>query len=117
MGLGTGALRLLMSRRVESVLRAPAFDASKRPQAVRLLAGLAGLFALDSFAGGVVANAVIIYWLHGRFGAGPQLLGPLFAAPAFLHALSYEISARLPGRFGPFNTTGFRHLPPNLLLP
>jgi len=115
-GLATGALPLLMSRRVESELRAPAFDALKRPQTVRLLAGLAGLFALDSFAGGFVANAVIIYWLHVRFGAGPQLLGPVFAAAAFLQAMSYEISGRLSVRIGLINTMVFTHLPSNFLL-
>src|SRR5260370_20638642 len=116
MGLGTGALRLLLSRQVESVDRTPAFDALKRPQTVRLLAGLAGLFALDAFAGGFGANAVIIYWLHVRFGAGPQLLGPVFAAVAFLQAMSYEISGRLSVRIGLINTMVFTHLPSNLLL-
>src|SRR5260370_12020663 len=116
MGLGTGALRLLMSRRVESELRARAFDALKRPQTVRLVAGLGGLFAVDSFAGGFVANVVIIYWLHVRFGAGPQLLGPVFAAAAFLQAMSYEISGRLSVRIGLINTMVFTHLPSNFLL-
>jgi len=115
-GLVTAAVPLFMSRRVESDLTGPAFDSLRRPQTVRALGGLAALFALDSFAGGFVANAVISYWLHVRFGAGPQLLGPVFAAVAFLQAVSYEISGRLSGRIGLINTMVFTHLPSNLLL-
>jgi MFS family permease len=116
LGVITALLPLFMSRRVESDARAPAFDALRRPETVRIIGGLAALFALDSFAGGFVANAVVSYWLHARFGAGPQLLGPVFAAIAFLQAISYEVSARLSGRIGLINTMVFTHLPSNLLL-
>jgi MFS family permease len=115
-GLATFALPLLMTSRVEVDVRGPAFDALKRPETLRVLGGLAGLFAVDSFAGGFVANAVISYWLHVRFGAGPQLLGPVFAAVAFLQAISYEVSGRLSSRIGLINTMVFTHLPSNLLL-
>ncbi len=115
-GLATAALPLLMSSRVEGDLRGSAFSALKRPETLRTLSGLAALFALDSFAGGFVANAVISYWLHVRFGAGPQLLGPVFAVVAFLQAISYEVSGRLSGRIGLINTMVFTHLPSNVLL-
>jgi hypothetical protein len=115
-GAATALLPLLMSRRVESERQTQPFDALRRPETRSVLGGLAALFALDSFAGGFVANAVISYWLHVRFGAGPQLLGPVFAAVAFLQALSYEISARLSGRIGLINTMVFTHLPSNVLL-
>src|SRR6185436_20998102 len=85
-GLATAVIALLMTARVESELRAPAFGALRRPETRRLLAGLSALFALDSFAGGFVTNAVISYWLHVRFGAGPALLGPTFAVVALLQA-------------------------------
>jgi MFS family permease len=81
-----------------------------------VIARLSVLFALDSFAGGFVANAVIAYWLHVRFGAGPQLLGPIFAGVAILQSISYEISGRLSGRIGLINTMVFTHLPSNVLL-
>ena len=83
---------------------------------MRTLSGLAALFALDAFAGGFVANAVISYWLHVRFGASPQVLGPVFAAIGFLQAISYEISGRLSSRIGLINTMVFTHLPSNVLL-
>jgi MFS family permease len=109
-GLATAVLPMFMSRKVEAPAPAPAFGT------FRPLAGLAALFALDSLGGGLVANAVLAYWLHVRFGAGAGLLGPVFAAAAVLQALSYEASGRLSSRFGLVNTMVFTHLPSNLLL-
>ena len=115
-GLATAIPPLLMSRSVESNVHGPAFGVLRRPETLRILAGLSALFALNSFAGGFVTNAVISYWLHVRFGAGPQLLGPVFAVVAFLQAISYEVSGRLSGRIGLINTMVFTHLPSNVLL-
>src|SRR5256885_1679237 len=115
-GVITAGLPVLMSTRIESERREPAFGALRRPEVRRLLAGLAALFALDSFAGGFVTNSVISYWLHVRFGAGPALLGPTFAVIALLQAVSYEVSGRLSGRIRLTNTMVFTHLPSNLLL-
>ena len=109
-GLATAGLPMLMSARVEAPVVAPPFGSFKP------LAGLAALFALDSLGGGFVANAVIAYWLHVRFGADASLLGPVFAGVAILQALSYEVSGRLSNRFGLVNTMVFTHLPSNVLL-
>lgn len=109
-GMVTAALPLAISPRVEGE-PAPRVFGSFRP-----LAGLAALFALDSLGGGFVANAVIAYWLHVRFGAGPGLLGPIFAGVAIMQSLSYEVSGRLADRFGLVNTMVFTHLPSNVLL-
>jgi MFS family permease len=110
LGAATAALPIAMSARVEAAGAAPACG-SLRP-----LAGLAALFALDSLGGGFVANAVIAFWLHARFGVGAGVVGPLFAAIAVLQALSYEVSGRLANRFGLINTMVFTHLPSNILL-
>jgi MFS family permease len=109
-GGATAVLPLLMSPRVEAPAKAVAFGK------FRPLAGLAALFALDSLGGGFVANAVIAYWLHVRFGVGIQTLGPLFSVIALLQAVSYEASGRLGDRFGLVNTMVFTHLPSNILL-
>lgn len=109
-GLATGVAPLFMSRRLEAAGSAVAFGP------FRPLAYLAALFALDSLGGGFVANAVIAYWLHARFGAGAVFLGPAFAGIALLQAVSYEISGRLANRIGLINTMVFTHLPSNLLL-
>jgi MFS family permease len=109
-GVATGLVPLFMSRRLEAAGPAVAFGP------FRPLAYLAALFALDSLGGGFVANAVIAYWLHARFGAGAAFLGPAFAGIALLQAASYEVSSRLSNRFGLVNTMVFTHLPSNLLL-
>jgi MFS family permease len=109
-GLVTALLALALSSRVEGE-PAPRVFGSFRP-----LAGLAALFALDSLGGGFVANAVIAYWLHIRFGADQQFLGPIFAGVAIMQSLSYEVAGRLADRFGLINTMVFTHLPSNILL-
>ena len=116
LGVATAVIPAFISRQAESDVRAPAFGALRRRETTRVLAGLAALFALDSFAGGFVVNAVISYWLHVRFGASPQVLGPVFAALAFLQSISFEVSARLSTRIGLINTMVFTHLPSNVLL-
>src|SRR3989454_785879 len=116
LALATPVTPAFISRRAESDVRAPAFGALRRRETTRVLAGLAALFALDSFAGGFVVNAVISYWLHVRFGASPQVLGPVFAALAFLQSISFEVSARLSTRIGLINTMVSTHLPSNVLL-
>lgn len=109
-GVATAVLPLFMTSQVEVKERAAAFGP------FRPLLGLAALFALDSLGGGFVANAVIAYWLHVRFGVGASVLGPVFAAVAILQALSYEVSGRLANRIGLINTMVFTHLPSNVLL-
>jgi len=116
LGLITAALPLAMSSRVESAMGASVLGVLKNRATLSILVRLAALFALDSFAGGFVVNAVIAYWLHVRFGAGPQLLGPVFAGVALLQSVSYEISGRLSSRIGLINTMVFTHLPSNVLL-
>jgi len=111
LGLLTAVLPLLLSAAVETDQSAGRAFGNLRP-----LAGLAALFAVDALGGGLVATAVIAYWLHVRFGAGTDVLGPAFAAIALLQAASYEVAGRLADRFGLVNTMVFTHLPSNLLL-
>ena len=110
LGLATAALPLLLSGRVEAV-PAPPTRFELRP-----LAGLAALFGVDALGGGFIANAVIAYWLHARFGAGSQVLGPAFAGIGLVQAAAYELSGRLGNRIGLVNTMVFTHLPSNLFL-
>ena len=106
----TAVLPALLSDRVESPVEAPAFGN------VRPLLGLAGLFALDALGGGFTVQSVLVYWLHVRFGASAELLGPAFSGAAILNAFSYELSGRIADRIGRINTMVFTHLPSNLLL-
>src|SRR2546421_9437232 len=111
-GLVTAALALLLSPRAEAPIRAAAL--SRRE--IRTLAPLSALFAIDALGGGLVVNAVIAYWLHVRFGAPANVLGPAFAAIALLQAASYEASGRLANRIGLIRTMVFTHIPSNVVL-
>jgi len=77
---------------------------------------LAGLFALDSFAGGFVVQSFAAYWFYLRFGANPATLGAIFFGANLLAGLSALLAARLAARFGLVRTMVFTHLPSNVLL-
>jgi predicted MFS family arabinose efflux permease len=77
---------------------------------------LAGLQAVDALAGGLVVQSLMAYWLHLRFGVGPEALGPLFFGTNLLAAVSLLAAARVAERFGLLNTMVFSHLPSNVLL-
>lgn len=81
-----------------------------------LVLRLAALFGLDSLAGGFVVQSLIAYWFHLRWGAGPELLGPIFLGVGVLQAASFMTAAKLAGRIGLINTMVFTHLPSNVLL-
>jgi predicted MFS family arabinose efflux permease len=85
---------------------------SSRPAVLRL----AGLFALDSFAGGFVVQTYIAFWLTRTFDASPELLGTVFFTTGLLQALSFRAAVALAERIGLLRTMVFTHLPSNLLL-
>jgi predicted MFS family arabinose efflux permease len=77
---------------------------------------LAGLFAVDSFAGGFAVQAFMVFYLSVRFGASLQLLAVVFFFVGLLQSLSFLVAWRLADRFGLLNTMVFTHIPSNLLL-
>jgi len=111
-GLITAALALRLSPRAEAPIKSVALASAQ----LRALTPLSALFAIDALGGGLVANAVIAYWLHVRFGAGASVLGPAFAGIALLQAASYEVSGRLANRIGLIRTMVVTHVPSNLFL-
>jgi MFS family permease len=77
---------------------------------------LAGLFSIDSFAGGMAVQSIIALFLFRKFDLDPALTGAVFLATNFLSAASFLASARLSNRFGLVNTMVFTHLPSNAFL-
>jgi len=77
---------------------------------------LSALFALDSFAGGLVVQSIVAYWFFRRFGLSPAALGTLFFGANLAAGISALTAARIAKRFGLLNTMVFTHLPSNILL-
>jgi predicted MFS family arabinose efflux permease len=77
---------------------------------------LAGLFAIDSLAGGLVVQSLIAFYFNLRWGAGPEILGPVFLGVGLLQAASFLAAARVAERIGLIRTMVFTHLPSNVLL-
>jgi MFS family permease len=81
-----------------------------------VVARFAVLSAVDSFAGGLVVQALIAYWFHVRFGVEPGQLGAIFFGTNLLAAVSTLAAARIAARIGLLETMVFTHIPSNLLL-
>jgi MFS family permease len=77
---------------------------------------LSALFALDSFAGGLVVQSIVAYWFARRFGLSPEVLGSIFFGANLLAGVSALAAARIARRIGLLNTMVFTHLPSNILL-
>lgn len=120
-----GALLFLLFTRLSPAAEAPA-RGQGRPAFLApglglgrsrgVVARLAGLFALDAFAGGFIVQSFLAYWFHRRFGMDEARLGALFFGANVLAGLSAPAAGWLAQRFGLVNTMVFTHLPSNVLI-
>jgi MFS family permease len=120
-----GLLLMLLAARLSPAVEAPSLAPSE-PQPTRAWLGLrrsravvlrlSALFAVDSFAGGLVVQSLLAYWLSVRFGAAPALLGAVFFGANLFAGLSALAAARMAARIGLINTMVWTHIPSNLLL-
>jgi len=102
----------------------PAVDAQRHDGAGLLsihksrgvVARLSALFAIDSFAGGLVVQSILAWWFYRRFGLSPATLGAIFFGANILAGVSALAASSLARRFGLLNTMVFTHLPSNVLL-
>jgi len=116
-GLLSVALALALSPAVEPApTTAPVERKALSPEGRRAVSRMAALFALDSFAGGMIIRTFTAYWFTVRFGTPIEALGIVFFAANSLSALSYLVAARLTRRLGLVRTMVFTHVPSNILL-
>lgn len=113
-GLAGAALATSLSEQVEE--RAPDRPKPRLEQSRRRVAGLAGLFAFDSLAGGFVLQSFIAFWFGRRFGVSVETLGAVFFAVGILQSASFLAASKIAERVGLLRTMVFTHLPSNLLL-
>ena len=81
-----------------------------------MVAKLAGLFALDAFAGGFIVQSIVAYWFYLRFKTDLNSLGGIFFGTNLLAAVSFLAAPAIARRIGLLNTMVFTHLPSNFLL-
>jgi predicted MFS family arabinose efflux permease len=77
---------------------------------------LAGLFAVDSFAGGFVVQSFVAFWLARELDASTASIGGLFFAVGVLQTISFLAAPRIAHRFGLLRTMVGTHLPSNGML-
>jgi len=77
---------------------------------------LASLFSVDSFAGGLVVNALLALWLFERFGMSLTAAGAFFFWTGLFSAASQLAAPAVARRIGLINTMVFSHIPSSLCL-
>jgi len=77
---------------------------------------LAALFCVDSFAGGLLINALLALWLFERFGLTLAAAGAFFFWTGLLSAFSQLAAPAVAQRIGLINTMVFTHIPASLCL-
>jgi predicted MFS family arabinose efflux permease len=77
---------------------------------------LAALFSIDSFAGGFVAQSLLVLWLFQRFDLSLEAASLFFFCSSLLGAVSFPVAAWLSRRIGLINTMVFTHIPSSLCL-
>jgi len=82
----------------------------------RIVWKLAGLFSIDSLAGGLVVNSLLALWLFQRFGMSLTAAGAFFFWTGLLSAASQLAAPLLARRIGLVNTMVFTHIPASLCL-
>jgi MFS family permease len=108
-----GLLSPAIERKPKTVLQKRAIRVQRSRKVV---AKLAGLFAVDAFAGGFIVQSIVAYWFYLRYETDLNTLGGIFFGTNLLAALSFLAAPAIARRFGLLNTMVFTHLPSNVLL-
>ena len=112
-----GLVSFVLYRRLSPLVRQTRASApSALGPSRRRVYGLAALFSLDAFGGGLVLNSLLALWLFERFGLDVATTGAIFFATGLCSAVSYFAAVPLARRFGLVNTMVFTHLPSSVFL-
>ena len=77
---------------------------------------LAALFSIDAFAGGFIAQSLLVLWLFERFDLSLSAAGLFFFWSSTFSAFSYPVAAWIAKRAGLVNTMVFTHIPSSIFL-
>ena len=112
----TGMLYLGLSSAIETSTSGTRWIPPVSPESRRIIARVAGLFAIDSFAGGFLGTALLSYFFFVRFGVGEATIAVLFFAARIANGVSHLGAAWLAARIGLVNTMVFTHIPSSVAL-
>lgn len=112
----TGLLYLGLSTAIETTTKAPCWIPPVSVESRRIIARVAGLFAIDSFAGGFLGTALLSYFFFVRFGVSESTIALLFFAARIANGVSHLGAAWLAARIGLVNTMVFTHVPSSIAL-
>lgn len=113
---GTGLLYLGLSSAIENATPPVRWLPPVSPESRRIIARVAGLFAIDSFAGGFLGTALLSYFFFVRFGVSEATIALLFFAARIANGVSHLGAAWLAARIGLINTMVFTHIPASIAL-
>ena len=99
-----------------SEIRFPKEKAKLSKKSRKIVTKLSALFAIDSFAGGLILTSIISLWFYTTFNAPLETIALMFFMANILHAVSVWLSAKLAEKIGLINTMVFTHIPAGLLL-
>lgn len=111
-GLAVWGLYLRLPKAQDEVHKTPQPLGPSRKIVVRL----AILFSVDSFAGGLVVNALLALWLFQRFDMSVASAGQFFFWSGVCSAASQLAAPRLARRIGLLNTMVLTHIPASICL-
>ena len=112
--LGIGAA--LLYRRLPHARAEPSRPHAPLGPSRNIVYKLAGLFSLDAFAGGFIAQSLVALWLFQKFEMSVAAASLFFFWSGVLSAFSYPVAARLAGRIGLINTMVYTHIPSSICL-
>ena len=111
-GLAVWFLYSRLPKSNEEERKIPAPLSASRKVVIRL----AILFSVDSFAGGLVVNALLALWLFQRFDMSLALAGQFFFWSGLCSAASQLVAPCIAKRIGLLNTMVFTHIPASVCL-
>lgn len=115
LGLALVPAYLALSHAVEPPPRG-AGDGRLSPESRRRIVSLSTLFVADAFGGGLVANALVVYYLDLRFHPSTFELGAIIFLGSLAAGISILVAVPIARRIGLVPTMVFTHLPSNVLL-
>ncbi len=87
-----------------------------KAKARRPILTISSLFAIDSFAGGMIFESFLSFWLFTQFGMSAAAIGGLLIASQALNMVSLALAPWVARRIGLLNTLVFTQVVSNVML-